>query len=244
MKKLLSLILALVLLSLCLVACDADGSGQDTEHVHEYADATCKDPQKCTCGYTKGEPLNAHTFEKGVCAVCEKELIDELGRLARKDNEQKKEQNQSQLYSVSGESMYVTDTDIVSVSTSMGEYYPSPQDKEYSDGYTVTLTITQESLTSGIYKWELRRSVYVKESNYYKNTYMFGTITAAEFSAGAALTLTDNGEYTAFTEAEKPDYMSKASKQLNLIVKDRLPALLAGNESGLTVADLGFANYK
>ena len=244
MKKLLSLILAALLLSVCLVGCDADGSGKDTQHVHELADATCKDPQKCSCGYTKGEPLNAHSFEKGVCTVCEKELIDELGRIAKADNEKKKEQNQTQLYSVSHEGAYVSDN-IESISVSMGESTPSAQDKNYTDGYTDTLTVDQESLTTGTYEWKLTRRIYIKEGNYYATTHMFGTITAADFSAAATLTLAENPDnYTAFTETEKPDYMAKASKQLDLIVKNRLSVLLVGNESGLTVADLGFAKYQ
>ena len=38
-------------------------------HVHEFANATCKEPAKCSCGETQGE-LSDHIFTDGVCIFC------------------------------------------------------------------------------------------------------------------------------------------------------------------------------
>lgn len=238
MKRILALSLVILLVCVCFVACEAE---QSTPHVHEYADADCKQPQKCSCGATLGEALNNHSFANGVCTVCQKEMIDELGRIARNDNDKKDEQDLTPLFSVqSGDSR----GDIESISASSGESFPSKQDSTVSEGYSVTLTLTQEGLLSGTYSWRILRSVYVKDGNYYDNSYMFGTIKASEFSENAELTLTDNGNYKEFDDSEKSEYLDKVSHHLDLIIKERLTALLTDNESGLTVADLGFANYK
>lgn len=238
MKRILVLSLVIILVCTCFVACEAE---QSTPHVHEYADADCKQPQKCSCGATLGDALNSHSFANGICTVCQKEMIDELGRIAKNDNDNKAEQKLSPLFSVkSGDSH----GDIESISASSGESFPSKQDSSVTEGYSVTLTVTQDGLLSGIYSWQIRRSVYVKESNYYDNSYMFGTINASEFSENAELTLTDNGNYKEFDDSEKQEYLNKVSHHLDIIIKERLTALLEGNESGLTVADLGFVNYK
>lgn len=65
MKKLICLLLttAMVVIS---TACS---------HEHEYAEATCTEPETCTiCGETKGESLG-HTVDIGVCTRC-KEMIN------------------------------------------------------------------------------------------------------------------------------------------------------------------------
>ena len=62
MKKLICLLLttAMVVIS---TACS---------HEHEYAEATCTEPETCTiCGETKGEALG-HTVDIGVCTRCQK----------------------------------------------------------------------------------------------------------------------------------------------------------------------------
>lgn len=65
MKKLICLLLttAMVVIS---TACS---------HEHEYAEATCTEPETCTiCGETKGEALG-HTVDIGVCTRCQ-EMIN------------------------------------------------------------------------------------------------------------------------------------------------------------------------
>lgn len=245
MKRIFILILSALLLCGTLTSCGIFGSGeQQTQHVHEYSEANCKDPQKCSCGATKGETLNNHSFENGVCTICEKTLINELGRLAKAINESKKEQNESLPYSVSTESHYANDTDIVSVSFGEGESWPSTADPEYTDGISLTITITQEGLESGVYEWQFTRRVYIKSENYYDGTHLFGTVTAADFSNTATLTTVEKPNYKTFDDAEKSEYLSKATKLLDKALKTDLIPLLADNESGLTAEDLGFVNYK
>ncbi|MBE6798493.1 MAG: hypothetical protein E7525_01765 [Ruminococcaceae bacterium] len=38
-------------------------------HVHNFSEATCKSPAKCSCGKTQGEPLE-HIFTEAVCILC------------------------------------------------------------------------------------------------------------------------------------------------------------------------------
>lgn len=65
MKKTVCLLLAVALL-FAATAC---------AHEHEYAEATCTEPETCTiCGETKGESLG-HTVDIGVCTRC-KEMIN------------------------------------------------------------------------------------------------------------------------------------------------------------------------
>lgn len=65
MKKTVCLLLAVALL-FAATAC---------AHEHEYAEATCTEPETCTiCGETKGEALG-HTVDIGVCTRCQ-EMIN------------------------------------------------------------------------------------------------------------------------------------------------------------------------
>lgn len=65
MKKAVCLLLAVALL-FATTACS---------HEHEYAEATCTEPETCTiCGETKGEALG-HTVDIGACTRC-KEMVN------------------------------------------------------------------------------------------------------------------------------------------------------------------------
>ena len=88
MKRILSLLFAVALLSCSLVSCDmVRGVGGDlppvTQHVHIFDKATCQSPKTCECGATEGKPLNRHNFEGGVCVDCDKKLIVELARIGK-----------------------------------------------------------------------------------------------------------------------------------------------------------------
>lgn len=39
-------------------------------HICNYADATCEEPEKCSCGAIRNDPLG-HTTKLGVCSRCE-----------------------------------------------------------------------------------------------------------------------------------------------------------------------------
>lgn len=87
MKKLVSLLLG-VALSLALVACGTTPSDTDVQHAHtgsqenssgqiescdhDYADATCTEPKKCTkCGEASGEALG-HEWSEATCTAPKK----------------------------------------------------------------------------------------------------------------------------------------------------------------------------
>lgn len=232
MKKFLSLILALTLLVLCLASCAGDGSGGgDTEHVHKYADATCKTAKKCSCGLTDGQPLNTHTFDKGVCTVCEKELIDEVGSLAiDHDNSAAKKG-----FSVGTESGYINDTDIVHVTATV------TADGDTEDVWlAASITITQDAIVSGTYEWEFKRNTYNEEADRYENETMKGTFIAPVLSSSSDLTVT---EIKNFSDSDATSLKGTAFEMLEDAIKDLIAPVLVESESNITVADLGFENF-
>jgi len=62
MKRILSLLLVVLILSCSLVSCDIADSGDTqepiTQHVHIFEKANCRSPKTCECGATEGKPLN------------------------------------------------------------------------------------------------------------------------------------------------------------------------------------------
>ena len=89
MKRILLAILTVACVIFCLVAC---GDGTDSgEHTHSYGEwseskaPTCTEPgervQKCSCGSTKTEKINAtgHDYKSELCSNCEQELPESTG---------------------------------------------------------------------------------------------------------------------------------------------------------------------
>ena len=227
MKKFLCLTLALTLLTVGLVSCSGnDTKDSETEHVHVFADPTCKSAKLCSCGATEGEPLKAHTFENGVCKVCEKTLIQEIGTIAR----DKKTVNPNDGYLVTTKNGDNYSADITSVVAGLS-----------IDGSVETvwlgakIVITQEAITSGTYGWEFTRNTYVEELNRYEVETLKGMLKASDISA---LTVTDN---EGFSEGDVAGLMDTVSGLVKDVVKQRISPLVSASDSNLTMADLGFA---
>ena len=76
-KLVVSLMLALTVITLAFAACDNTskdpGNSGNAEHVHAFSDATCTAPKTCECGATEGEALG-HTIvaDAAVDATCTK----------------------------------------------------------------------------------------------------------------------------------------------------------------------------
>ena len=76
-KLVVSLMLALTVITLAFAACDNTskdpGNSGNAEHVHVFSDATCTAPKTCECGATEGEALG-HTIvaDAAVDAHCTK----------------------------------------------------------------------------------------------------------------------------------------------------------------------------
>ena len=230
MKKFLCLILALTLLTVGLVSCSGnDTKDSETKHVHVFADPTCKSAKLCSCGATEGEPLKAHTFENGVCKICEKTLIKELGAIAR----DQKIPNQDGGYFVTTQNGDNYSADITSVAASISV-----------DGSVDTvwlgakIVITQEAITSGTYSWEFTRNTYVEEFNRYEVETLKGTFKATELSSASALTVTD---IEGFSESDATGIMSTVYELVNDVVEQRIAPLVSASDSNLTMATLGFA---
>ncbi len=74
MKRVL-LTLLVMLLVLGIFGCGNDDRSTPTEttseseHIHTYSDATCTDPQKCSCGATNGSVLG-HNYSGKICTRC------------------------------------------------------------------------------------------------------------------------------------------------------------------------------
>lgn len=88
MLKKLILFLIVFSMILCLPACniskpkkgenDESGSSQiESEHTHVFAEATCTEPKKCSCGAVEDEPLG-HDYVDGECSRCGKIDLDSL----------------------------------------------------------------------------------------------------------------------------------------------------------------------
>ena len=244
MKRIFALLLAVLMLclSLSLVACDSsDKDPDDTQHTHVFADATCKAPKTCSCGATDGEPLNAHTFENGVCKVCEKTLLQELRDLVYDEDTGKVKED----FILATDSGYINDLDVVSISAKISVDAPNSE----TDWYGIEIKLTQEAITSGIYEWSFSSNIYDNENDRYLPDILEGTLTAADFTKAStsALTVTDNfGNYGAdgFDEAEVSQYLTVAAELLDGVIEAKLVPLFTLNESGLTIADLGFEQYK
>ncbi len=248
MKRIVSLLLAILLLcfSISMVACDSssdretiDTEPEDTQHTHTFADATCKVPKTCACGATDGEPLNAHTFENGVCKVCEKTLLQEIRSIIY--DTQKGTFTEG--FSVETESGSTYSPDVTSIFATIAVDIPNSE----TDWYGITITLTQETILSGVYEWSFTRNIYVEESHRYFVSKLVGTVPAAEFTGASSLTVTDNVGHVngdPFSTEEIPEYVSIAADLLDGLIKAKLVPLFTLNESNLTIADLGFNQYK
>ncbi len=232
MKKLLSVLLALIFTVLCFAACDGEVNNDDV-HVHSYAEANCKDPRTCECGKTEGEALKSHNFENNECTVCQRPLIDGLG-IAAKDKDGK---NKSGFY------VYLKDKNtgaVEKVTFSESEVQYNADGSRKDPYFGVTVTITQEGIVSGIYEWQFVRQVYVKESNYYDNDYLHGTFKASSLAENQDFNITENKD---FTEDEAVEFAAKAYDLVNAAVEEMFVPIFEGNESNLTAADFGFGAY-
>ena len=87
MKKIISIVIIICMLSLCLTSCvhehdwidatcttpktcNSCGETEGTSIGHAYSNATCTVPETCTlCGIIHGTALG-HTYKQGVCTVC------------------------------------------------------------------------------------------------------------------------------------------------------------------------------
>ncbi|MBQ9760341.1 MAG: hypothetical protein IJW16_03210 [Clostridia bacterium] len=231
MKRILSLLLTLVLLSACLVSCDGDDADGTTEaHVHQYAPATCLSAKRCSCGATEGEK-GGHSFVNCVCNVCEITLLDYLVDLAKNPDTNKIENENLYLKYITESS----DSYYVLYARAFADH-PTNEDAYY----TTELALTQQALLSGIFEWSFYCSTYIEERNQYDVQTISGTVTAAEFTASTSLTVSENN---GFTDIEAANFLSRVPTGLDQIITDELIPLLAGNNAGLTVKDLGFDKY-
>ncbi len=224
MKKVLSLILALILLVSCLISCE--NSSSETEHTHQFSDADCKSPKSCECGATEGARTQTHSFENGVCTICGKTLINELSRLIYENKVWNVDQGLS--YSENN-----GDTNCVYMRISEGIATEVV--------FHVTVTMTQDGITSGLFEWEIKRNTYIKDKNQYDSDIIKGTIATDKFSASAGLSVT---EVDGLSDGEVSEYTQKASRLIDKAIKQYLAVGILGNKSGLTVADFGFKNYQ
>ena len=239
MKKTLSILLAILLLALTLTACDLGGAEQHTKHTHEYAEANCKLPRICSCGMHSGYPLNNHSFEKGVCTVCEKDIIDELGRMGLEFNNT----------DLAKEMEYGIGVETVEGSTSRDDIesiaFSASEKIDENTVVAAVVTVNGEGFKSGVYEWYIILNEYVESSNSMRNTYLFGTLEATSFNTSATLTeVVKEENYRIFEDDLKPVYTAKAVELIDRAITGELTAFLKDNESGITVADLGFKNYK
>ena len=234
MKRILSMLLTILLLSLSLVSCQI-GGGDDsapavTQHVHIFEKATCQSPKTCECGATEGKVSNTHNFKDGLCVDCEKRLVVELARLVTDPGT---EQPLNGFYISRGEGDRVeyisVRADITDKSLTQQGIYAR-----------VAIKIDQEAIATGMYEWAIERSVYITAADAYERHYIYGVLDASNFLDVGALEVT---KIEGFDESEISKYMLYIPTCVDRMVNQNLIPALKNNPSQITVADIGFVNY-
>ena len=234
MKRILSLLLVVLILSCSLVSCDiADGGDTQepiTQHVHIFEKANCRSPKTCECGATEGKPLNRHNFEDGVCVDCEKTLVVELARIVTDPG---MEQPKDGFYISRDEDdkvRYITvRADIVDKTLNQQGIYAR-----------VAIKMDQAALTTGVYEWAIEKHTYIPEVNDYDRAYLYGTLNAEDFFDVNSLVVTKN---EGFSDEDITKYMVYIPTCVDRMVNQTIISALEGNPSRITVDDLGFVNY-
>ena len=237
MKRILSLILVIVLISCSLVSCrqNSDDPAVTTAattapHVHVFSKATCNAPKTCECGATEGKLSNKHNFQDGVCVDCTKRLVVEISRLVTKPGT---DELLNGFYISRGENErveYVTArVDILDRALTQNDIYAR-----------VAIKMDQEALVSGVYEWVIERNIYIPAIDSYDRSYLYGTLNAADFVDVNKITVTSN---QGFEENEVSGYLPYVPLCVDrIVIQDLIPAL-ENNPSRITVADIGFVNY-
>lgn len=233
MRRILSLILVLALLSCALVSCvgnnagDADGVSQ---HVHIFEKATCYAPKTCECGATEGKPLNRHTFEGGVCVDCEKELIVELARMVSNTATEEPLDGFDIERDDDGAVKHIAvSADVVDKTLSAQNIYVK-----------VFIKMDQTAVTTGVYEWSIVRNTYIADEDDYEKALLYGTLSAEDFFDVTTLSVTKN---EGFDDSEISKYMVYIPTSVDRMVNQYIIPALEENPSGITVDDLGFVNY-
>ena len=234
MKRILSMLLTILLLSLSLVSCQLGGEDdvipEVTQHVHIFEKATCQSPKSCECGATEGKVSNTHNFKDGLCVDCEKRLVVELARLVTDPGT---EQPLNGFYISRGEGDRVeyisVRADITDKSLTQQGIYAR-----------VAIKIDQEAIATGMYEWAVERSVYISAADAYERHYIYGMLDASNFLDVGALEVT---KIEGFDESEISKYMLYIPTCVDRMVNQNLIPALKNNPSQITVADIGFVNY-
>ena len=230
MKKLFALALSAVMLLSCFISC-AGSKEESGEHVHDYSKTPCTEIQKCKCGETNGnEKGNLHSFTDGICTECDKTMFDELTRVMARVS-----------------------------SGSFGKYYlGSYLSTNYESGTRIRMPIEIEE--DGVSKClELSISNFTLDPNnseYQLAKWTFsvksdevdisikGMLNAKEFAKS-----TQTIEYTTqniLSEEDAELHIKTAIAYINQVIETRVIPLIESeaNINKITLADLGFVNYK
>ena len=237
MKRILSLILVIVLISCSLVSCrqNSDDPAVTTAattapHVHVFSKATCNAPKTCECGATEGKLSNKHNFQDGVCVDCTKRLVVEISRLVTKPGT---DELLNGFYISRGENErveYVTArVDILDRALTQNDIYAR-----------VAIKMDQEALVSGVYEWVIERNIYIPAIGSYDRSYLYGTLNAADFDDVEDITVTRN---EGLEDDEVSEYLPYVPYYVDQIVTQRIIPILRNNPIGITVADIGFISY-
>lgn len=249
MKKILALIMALLLCTAVLFSCDTEEENVETECVHEFKDATCKEPKTCSkCGKTEGE-VAAHTIEDGKCPTCDKSLYDVM---ILWDEEPGQASNSEPRYDYYNKTDYYTMKTVEAFcfwSTEpvhFGEEHKifGSTNVEYEYTVSAQIIIDRDSIENKTYKWNLLVQKYDKPSNSYKSARMTGTLKADEFNENSTLVMDSFVDplNIGVTEEQANTYVSEyATLLINRCVTGTLTTFL--EENGQTPALLGFTNY-
>ena len=226
MKRILSVFLIVLLLVTVLTSCLHSGDDVDasvTQHVHIFSRANCISPKTCECGATEGKPTYKHSFEGGACTVCG-EGEDFMSAFARILTD-------SSTGNVRDGFFVSRDTD--GTVKHITAYVDPTLSGEVR--YRTAIKISAEAIESGTYEWKLIRD----EDNQYAQ--LWGTVDAKSFSVDSQLSILEND---GFSEGELSAYLPQIAAEIDRILTDLIPKAMLGNDSGMTVADLGFTNYK
>lgn len=224
MRRILSVFLILLLIITMLVSCKLgyDADALATQHMHIFSKANCISPKTCECGAIEGKPTNIHRFEGRVCTVCGigEDFMSAFARIL-----------------TDAETGAVCEGFFISRSGGTVKHITAYVDQTHSDDvrYRTAIKITAEAIESGTFEWKLIRG----EED--QNSQLGGRIDAKTFSVNSDLELRESN---GFTVSEVAVYLPQIVADIDRILTDVIPEAMLGNDSGMTVADLGFENYK
>lgn len=224
MKKLISLIVLVCILSLCFASCDSTAANPENNPENNYENSTEETVQDC-------KTTGVHTYEKGICTGCEIKIYDIMRDFIMQNAETV---NGSRYLYYSGSYTddsnftifeYDSDSRCITILARMDHLLCT---------YSTDLYFTPYSLEDGEYAWDGECiKLGCKDC-----IDLSGTLDPSKFSKS-----TTRLSHT--SSAADADYMAEQyAKSLKVNLDEEIIPFLENLGYNITIKDLGFARYQ